>query len=441
MTSLVYDNFTVVIPAFNEGKTAANVISEVLKIKEVSELIFVNDGSDDDTEKRIQKFLKNSRFIYLKHSRNKGKGLALRSGIKKSKNEVILLLDADLKNITALKIRKIALPVLRGEVDFSRGSFDLARGRVTEIAVKPMMKILFPDLYFNQPISGQVCAKKQFLESVNLENRWGVDIGILLDAIEAGQRIVEVNIGRLEHKAQTDQEKAEMAEQVMETMIRKAGLIQRKYRLIIFVLDETLINPGSVKQIYEKLGIILPLEKIQALYEKKKITYREWMTKRAALYLGLKKVAVEEFCQNVPLVQYAPEVIKALQKRKCQIAIISSIFSSIVEPLAKRLGVDIVDCAFLEQKNGKFTGKITPRSIEKWVDVDLDIALSNTLPRILAKTKVKPSEVLLIANSPQCIDIMQKVGFSIAYRPKDKILREIADKTISILPEILAIIE
>jgi 3-deoxy-D-manno-octulosonate 8-phosphate phosphatase KdsC-like HAD superfamily phosphatase len=75
------------------------------------------------------------------------------------------------------------------------------------------------------------------------------------------------------------------------------------------------------------------------------------------------------------------------------------------------------------------------------VDVDLDIALSNTLPRILAKTKVKPSEVLLIANSPQCIDIMQKVGFSIAYRPKDKILREVADKTISILPEILAIIE
>ena len=441
MSNLVYSKFSVVIPAFNEGKTFPKVLIEALMLKEVDELIFVNDGSTDDTDLKIKKFQKDPRFVYIKHARNKGKGVAIKSGINKVKNEVILLLDADLGNITAQKIKKIAMPVLKGEVDFSRGSFDLTRGRVTEIAVKPMMKILFPDLSFDQPISGQVCAKKTFLENVNLEQRWGVDIGILLDAIEAGQRIVEVDIGKLEHKAQSDQEKAEMAQQVMETLIRKAGLIQHKYKLVVFTIDDTLINQNSIDEVFEKIGVAKKVAKNRQLLKDGDLTFRQYMLENAKLFEGVEKVKVEKACSEIPLVRYSLEVISALKKRKYRVAIISPSFSAIIAPLSNRFGIDLFDCTFLEERNGKFSGRITSKSIEKWLEIDEKDAFHDSLSRILARTKTKPSETIMVAHSPRCIDLFTKIGLSIAYRPNDYILREIADKTISILPEILAIIE
>lgn len=441
MTTLLYNKFSVVIPAFNEAKTFPKVIAEVLTLKEVEELIFINDGSTDNTDARIKKFLSDPRVIYLKHAKNKGKGAAIKSGVTKAENEVILLLDADLKNITAQKIKKIALPVLKGEVDFSRASFDLARGRVTEIAVKPMMKILFPDLYFDQPISGQVCAKKSFLESLDLDQRWGVDIGLLLDAISAGQRIVEINIGKLEHKAQSDEEKAEMAKQVLETMIKKAGLIQRKYKLVIFALVDTLVDDHGFSVIYKKMKIANQMNDLQQLFDQKKINYRALTEKRAQLFKDAKSPEIEKISASVPLIKYAQEVVNALKRRKYQVAIISPYLSSVVVPVAQRLGIELIDCAYMEQKNGRYSGKITPKSIEKWVNGDLEVAFKNALDRTLVKAKVKPADAMIVAHSPQCFGLMQEVGFGIAYRPKDYILREIADKTISILPEILAIIE
>jgi len=241
MKNLVYEKLSAIMPSYNEARTVGRVVGEVLKLAEIDELILVDDGSTDKTAKKIEKFKKDKRFKYIKHLKNKGKGAALKTGIGKAENQVILLLDADLKNITAQKIKKIYMPVLEGEVDVSRASFSLSRGRVTEIAVKSMMKIVFLDVELEQPITGQVCAKKSFLERIDLENRWGVDIGILLDAMREGQVIKEVNIGKIDHKARSMEDKAEMAKQVLETMIKKTGLIQNKYKMVVFTFDKTFL--------------------------------------------------------------------------------------------------------------------------------------------------------------------------------------------------------
>jgi len=87
---------SIIIPVFNEEETIAQVIDRVkdLKIPSVEkEIIVVNDGSTDKTLDRI----KNKNIIFLTHSRNKGKGAAVKTGIEKSTGEYIVIQDADLE--------------------------------------------------------------------------------------------------------------------------------------------------------------------------------------------------------------------------------------------------------------------------------------------------------------------------------------------------------
>lgn len=441
MNKFFYKQFSIVIPAYNEEKSLRIVITEALGIKEASEIIVVDDGSTDSTSAIANEFKTNPRFSYIKHNKNKGKGAALRTGVKKAKNEVILFLDADLGNINQNKIKKIAWPVLKDDVDFSRGSFKLARGRVTELAVKPMMKILFPELYFEQPISGQVCAKKTFLQSIDLESRWGVDIGILLDAINAGQRIVEVDIGELEHKARSLQEKAEMAEQVLTTMIKKAGLIQHKYKLVVFTLDNTLIKSDEINKILKKLGIYERINKIRERHEKGKIPFEQYLTSMANTFKGISSVAIENASKNIKFEKYAPEVIRAVQKRKYQVAIISSNFSPVVKVIADNLKVDNFDCIKLIEKDNHFTGEISRDSISHWIKRNDKDAFIESFMKVKNKAHVRSRETIMIANSSKAIPLLEKVGLGIAYKPKDLELKAVAEKTINVLPELLAIIE
>jgi len=430
------------VPAFNEAKRFPKVINELLKIKELLELIFVDDGSSDNTEEVAKKFVQaDSRFKYVKHRKNRGKGVALKTGVSKSNSEIILFLDADLENITSEKIKRIVIPVLKDEVDVARGAFRRRRGRVTEYAVKPMMQVLFPNVYFEQPISGQICAKKTFLQSVEFENRYGVDIGLLFDAIESGQRIIEVDIGRLIHKANEEDVIGEMSRQVLETMIKKAGLISHKYKLVIFTLDDTLISKKNLDLIFKKLKIFEQIQDNQKKLTKGEINYKTYLSANARLFEGLSKELIKKACNNVSLAKYAAEVISALKRRKYQVAIVSSNFSPIVESIANRLNVNITDSVELVVVGDHYTGKIAELSKLHWGTEHVEESFKVAFDRLAKKVRVKYSEIVMVAQSEKAIPLMRAAGLSVAFKPKSLELKSIVDKTISVHAELLAIIE
>lgn len=91
---------SIIIPVFNEAKTIAEVIKRVIAVPVFDwekEIIVVDDGSNDGTEKILKNLQKKYNFLLLRHSENLGKGAAIKTGLKKVKGDFVLIQDADLE--------------------------------------------------------------------------------------------------------------------------------------------------------------------------------------------------------------------------------------------------------------------------------------------------------------------------------------------------------
>jgi glycosyltransferase involved in cell wall biosynthesis len=90
---------SIIIPVFNEEKTISELLDQVIGVKLPKginkEIIVVNDGSTDQTVAILESYKNKIKFIH--HTKNKGKGAAVRTGFVKARGDFLLIQDADLE--------------------------------------------------------------------------------------------------------------------------------------------------------------------------------------------------------------------------------------------------------------------------------------------------------------------------------------------------------
>ncbi len=95
---------TCIIPFFNERDRIIKVLNEAIKIKDINQILLVDDGSTDGTTEQIKQRYPNIAILHNK--KNLGKAQAIGIGLNHAKGEYILLLDADLQGLKYQEVEK-----------------------------------------------------------------------------------------------------------------------------------------------------------------------------------------------------------------------------------------------------------------------------------------------------------------------------------------------
>lgn len=119
-----FKKLSIVVPAYNEENTVEILLDRVLKADSLGlekEIIIVNDGSVDATRYILDHLPKSKGFVVIHQPRNQGKGAALRTGLRKTTGDIVLIQDSDLE-YNPDDYPRLLKPILSGEADVVFGT-------------------------------------------------------------------------------------------------------------------------------------------------------------------------------------------------------------------------------------------------------------------------------------------------------------------------------
>lgn len=121
--SLAPNGLSVVVPVYNEKDTIREIISRIDATGLVRQTVVVDDGSKDGTRDILQQLKAENRpgLVIEFHQVNRGKGAAVRTGVKLATGDLVLVQDADLEYDPA-DYPTILAPMLDGRADVVYGS-------------------------------------------------------------------------------------------------------------------------------------------------------------------------------------------------------------------------------------------------------------------------------------------------------------------------------
>lgn len=200
MTIPVPTAVAVVIPAKDEAERIAATVGAALGLPHVDLVIVVDDGSADDTAGLAE--AAGARVI--RHESNHGKAAAMTTGANyvaahddPADPRAVLFVDADL-GASAANLEPLIAPVLTGTADLTIANIPRANssgggGRVVRLARRTVAARTGRQIA--QPLNGMRCITRAALASaLPLASGWGVEVGMLLDVLEGGHRVLEVPV-------------------------------------------------------------------------------------------------------------------------------------------------------------------------------------------------------------------------------------------------------
>lgn len=113
------------IPVYNEVHTLPVVIDKVLALPQITQIVVVDDGSNDGTRAFLESY-KHEKVKVVLHEKNQGKTGAIRTALEHATSDVCIIQDADLE-YNPEEIPAVLAPILSGQADVVYGSRFLVR--------------------------------------------------------------------------------------------------------------------------------------------------------------------------------------------------------------------------------------------------------------------------------------------------------------------------
>jgi glycosyltransferase involved in cell wall biosynthesis len=189
---------SVIIPVYNEAKTVRQILEKINSVDIDKEIIVVDDGSSDGTEK-ILRDIKYNNLKIIHHSSNRGKGAAFLTGLFHAQGDFVIIQDADLEYDPNdyLKLMEV---IKENNADivlgarFKKGYHGLFIHRFGNRLLTGLLNLLF-DLKLNDCFTCYKLFRRDTINLLNLkEQSFTIETEIVAKAAKKGFRIVEVPI-------------------------------------------------------------------------------------------------------------------------------------------------------------------------------------------------------------------------------------------------------
>ncbi len=190
--------FNVIMPVYNEGKTAYSIITRVLKQESVDRLIIVYDKSTDNTLEEINRAIKGSnRALLINSDERLGKGHAVKLGMEHVKDGLVLIQDAD-EEYYPEDYPKLLEAFDGTQPVWGRRSKNTGHSYMLGNAASQLHTAVFNILYRQSIKDSNTCYKLfevSMLKGSKLkENGWEIDHEIATRLAKNGYKIKEVPI-------------------------------------------------------------------------------------------------------------------------------------------------------------------------------------------------------------------------------------------------------
>jgi len=266
------------LPTLNEEKTIAKEIiimkSELMtRHALLDEIVVIDSGSTDDTVRIAKSFdakVYRAEELLPAQGHYRGKGENLWKALYIATGDIIVYLDADIKNIHHRFCYGLVGPLLMYDhIKYTKAFYDrpiaigkskirpTGGGRVTELVIRPLFSLFFPELtQILQPLSGEYAGYREVFEKIPFPIGYGVETSMILDICEKWglDVMAQVDLERRVHRNQDTKALGRMSFVVIKTFLKRLenlGMIELKKdlynQMIQYQLVKNDITPDAVK--------------------------------------------------------------------------------------------------------------------------------------------------------------------------------------------------
>ena len=233
------------LPTLNEEKTIAKEIiimkSELMTRNPLlDEIVVIDSGSTDNTVEVAKAFgadVYDADEILPNFEKFKGKGENLWKSLFVTKGDIIVYLDADIKNIHHRFAYGLVGPLLLNDsIKYAKAFYDrpiaigknkirpTGGGRVTELVIRPLFSLFFPDLtQIIQPLSGEYAGYREIFDKIPFPIGYGIETSMILDICEKWglDVIAQVDLERRVHRNQNTKALGKMSFVILKTFLNR----------------------------------------------------------------------------------------------------------------------------------------------------------------------------------------------------------------------------
>jgi glucosyl-3-phosphoglycerate synthase len=245
----------VCIPTLDEAETIGSIVTSIReelieRHSLVDELLVIDSGSADGTcgiAEQCGAKVFHSREIAPEKGTFRGKGENLWKALHATDCGLVCFIDGDIGNFDTRFVTGLIGPLLTDpNIGYVKAFYErplthptgvrpTGGGRVSEILVRPLLSLFYPELTaFLQPLSGEYAARREVFRSLAFPGGYGVELAHLIDLSRSLglDSMAQTDLDQRLHRNRSDEELGRMSFGILQVLFRR---LQRDGKLDLHV--------------------------------------------------------------------------------------------------------------------------------------------------------------------------------------------------------------